>query len=1565
MRKFNFKWFILVLICATILPIACVFVAPKESVFSISKIEVVKTEKKITEITGDFSQTKISNSAEVLSFLNNFKETLKFSPNNKTLELDKCVETKYGCTYRYNQYDNGIKVYGGQLNVSVSKTGKVSSILGSYYVDLNYEIETIYSENEAEEVVKNYYSTNKVSFVEKNIITTEAADYIAYIFEVEVGDKKLNVFVGANTLNITKEVEKQNSATVNGLPSESSNTLVNVDSVSVVINGQVVNKSLPIDKYVDSSGNETYVLGDKERNIYVADGKNKNNYTYELYTSSTGVFYDSDAVSAYEKLLECYDFYLEKFNIEGITSSNQEMTLIAIVHFDEDMEQAMFSHGEKSDIGYFLFGDGNLSLGTLPFCNALDIVGHEYQHAITDSIIYLEYLNASGAINESFSDIFGACIEGYEISDPRFWKMGEGVHIDNVSYFRDMANPALTGDTISYENMFPYCTNHNITHTNCDNGGVHINSTLLTHATYLMFKHNPETFTKETILDLWYETLLSLSTNADFIDFAGVMMNVAKTKLELSEQDLQIIEYAFAAVDLPGYEGVKVWNNNTLNVLIGTGNIVDPYKINTEADLASLAYYINNIDNPNAFYPGAASRESYLTARYEITAPLDLESVQWISIGTSKYPFNGVFNGGGHTISGLNICGNTNDIFSGLFGYTGDNCVIYDVRIGAGIVESKAEYTGAIVGRLNGSISGCSSELNIIGNNVGGLVGQVVNNNGGDKITSCFTTSDLQGVVVGGIVASFATPKNTELNMHVSGCISACYSTGALTGEIVGGIVAKANAINIANCITLSTIQGISENSKIAGIVSVLQAKDVRNPEEIINQPIYNFIISCRSVASLINNQSLKTGLIVCEVDAPISKCFVYIEKTIVKEIENLTFSYSSLEQPNIKLKETLLSSDSAFEGDFDFDNEDYFTNKNNWIVLDGIEGFDFVSTFQINANEMPTFREVEFWLNFYDLSFDAGYGTEENPFEIATAEQLALLARVLMFNDTYAAYSQAHYKLTSDIDLAGKIWMGIGLTEISVDEQKGISTKQLKAFRGVFDGNGHTIYNMNAVSGYSVIREPNSKTSYTLYEFSASLFGKTCVNYFNSTYVNPVIKNLTLDTVNNRGAYASGVVCVAYDGIDLENITIMGGTITSSYIAGGLVGCLTGTDLNYVNAIELNIDSCYVLANINATIVGGGVGYITNVSNQCATTVNVINFLNRAIIRVNGIDSPTIYDDSITYFRPVAGGVIGVCLAKNLNIINTLILGDIISYTANSHIGGFIGTIGVDDSFTHKTINIQLDGCKLTGNIYYIFDDVLSSAGAIIGGTHYENSAAVSLNITQSTFINENLPLIKDNLMGTRVSVDSSAKVSNNIVGEGDFDFYNSEYFSNSKYFNQDFKWSSEEISRISFSVIFKNDDGTILDVVYLNPGETSVSTLVVPTKESSKQFDYTFAGWDSDLTNINKNMVVKAVFTRTTRSYDINYIDEQGNIIETKNLKYGSYVNQEVKAPEKKGTFFVTYKFVRWGSDRQTITGAMSVKPVYEKTLTTASKIIIALVVFSMFGAMVFLINKNKKFN
>lgn len=120
---------------------------------------------------------------------------------------------------------------------------------------------------------------------------------------------------------------------------------------------------------------------------------------------------------------------------------------------------------------------GLSSTGTLANCyGTLDIIGHEYAHAVTASSAALVYQNESGALNESFSDIFGECIENYTLGS-NDWLIGAN---RSSGAIRNMSNPSANNDPDTYSG-----TNW-ITDPNVDFGGVHTNSGVQNYWFYLI-----------------------------------------------------------------------------------------------------------------------------------------------------------------------------------------------------------------------------------------------------------------------------------------------------------------------------------------------------------------------------------------------------------------------------------------------------------------------------------------------------------------------------------------------------------------------------------------------------------------------------------------------------------------------------------------------------------------------------------------------------------------------------------------------------------------------------------------------------------------------------------------------------------------------------------------------------------------------------------------------------------------------------------------------------------------------------------------------------------------------
>ncbi|MDG2012061.1 MAG: M4 family metallopeptidase, partial [Pirellulaceae bacterium] len=120
-------------------------------------------------------------------------------------------------------------------------------------------------------------------------------------------------------------------------------------------------------------------------------------------------------------------------------------------------------------------GDGNLR-GPLV---SLDIVGHEVTHGVVQSTAGLIYRNQSGALNESFADIFGEAVENHARNN-NDWLMGGDIGLNgNSGQFRNMQNPNQFADPDTYLGDYWYVGNG-------DAGGVHINSGVMNKWFYIM-----------------------------------------------------------------------------------------------------------------------------------------------------------------------------------------------------------------------------------------------------------------------------------------------------------------------------------------------------------------------------------------------------------------------------------------------------------------------------------------------------------------------------------------------------------------------------------------------------------------------------------------------------------------------------------------------------------------------------------------------------------------------------------------------------------------------------------------------------------------------------------------------------------------------------------------------------------------------------------------------------------------------------------------------------------------------------------------------------------------------
>ena len=122
-------------------------------------------------------------------------------------------------------------------------------------------------------------------------------------------------------------------------------------------------------------------------------------------------------------------------------------------------------------------------------------------------------------------------------------------------------------------------------------------------------------------------------------------------------------------------------------------------------------------------------------------------------------------------------------------------------------------------------------------------------------------------------------------------------------------------------------------------------------------------------------------------------------------------------------------------------------------------------------------------------------------------------------------------------------------------------------------------------------------------------------------------------------------------------------------------------------------------------------------------------------------------------------------------------------------------------------------------------------------------------------------------------------------------------------------------------FKVTFVNDDGTVLDTQYIEQFESAINPITreenpiqIPTKDSTIQYSYTFAGWDSALANIVSDRIITATYTESLREYTVKYVSK-GVVVKTASGLYGDNIVYDGEIPVYTAEEpYAFYLFNRW---------------------------------------------------
>ena len=459
----------------------------------------------------------------------------------------------------------------------------------------------------------------------------------------------------------------------------------------------------------------------------------------------------------------------------------------------------------------------------------------------------------------------------------------------------------------------------------------------------------------------------------------------------------------------------------------------------------------------------------YCTVR--LGADVDLSAFQWEPVGSIETPFRGLFDGDGHTISGLRT--GQNNSHGGLFGvveladirnlYLADDCEIF------------GSVAGSVAGQMtNSSIMNCRSDAQVSGNTAGGLAGNAM---GSSLLASIFNgqivQQDLLSEWEGHYSASVLSPfvGEEEILWPVDIIISSSslpneyiltwsssryeltYTLSAVLGTDGNLHIPMGQQVGTYSSTYVIVLESlVSDDELVASLsedkeritfstsgayimMSLYQGADrytyfdgVRMPFDATRQTE-----SGASLGGLVGNmsQTLVEGSFYRTGCLPAG-----VADTEQAVPESTLLSQSQVDALNASVAEMVA-------GDF------WIESLRRWTL--GTDGPVLGTEQEVNAN---------WWISEgnYDISW---YNESQSEFSLSTPAQLAGLAYLVKNGNDF---QRKTVSLAQDIDLSGHLWVPIGLETRNAE--------LISRFGGTFDGGGHTIHHMNIdVTAYSYAR--------------------------------------------------------------------------------------------------------------------------------------------------------------------------------------------------------------------------------------------------------------------------------------------------------------------------------------------------------------------------------------------------------------------------------------------------------------------------------------------------------------
>ncbi len=518
----------------------------------------------------------MSSDALALEYLHTAAPLMKIKDPSNEFSVESTQTDDLGITHvKLQQKVKNIDVYGAEIMIHGSDQA-FDFLNGSYFPTIEMEnvtpsftndIALIHCINDMGEIQTYKHETDPIFGQLKTsnklvIYPYEGAFYLAYhISTYKNLVERWEYFIDARTSDVinkfqsickfhnhkhtkgescsqTESLVLDGKATANALDLFNMNRQINTY--------QVGNKYYLIDGSRDIfSSSAAQLPNDPEGVIWTINAFNtspqKDNFNYDHVTSNNNAWDNKAGVSAHYNGGKAFEYFRNVHNRKSINGSGGNIvSFINVADEDGNTMGNAFWNGAA-----MFYGNGDDAF--LPLARGLDVAGHEMTHGVIQSTANLEYQGESGALNESFADVFGTMIDRDD------WKIGED--IVKTSFFpsgalRDLENPHNGASTNNFNKGWqPRHYNERYQGTD-DNGGVHINSGI---PNFAFFKF-ATAVGKDKAEKVYYRALSTYLTKSS--KFVDCRIAVIKATTDLfGTTEINAAKKAFDEVGILGNEG--------------------------------------------------------------------------------------------------------------------------------------------------------------------------------------------------------------------------------------------------------------------------------------------------------------------------------------------------------------------------------------------------------------------------------------------------------------------------------------------------------------------------------------------------------------------------------------------------------------------------------------------------------------------------------------------------------------------------------------------------------------------------------------------------------------------------------------------------------------------------------------------------------------------------------------------------------------------------------------------------------------------------------------------------